>query len=76
MQSAHSSQYELDPATAWKEATIANVRVGGRGFEKQPAREDLVFIKGIAIEITSEDLGGTWERASCCASPIYREHQD
>lgn len=75
MQSAPSSQYELDPATAWKEAAIANVR-GGGGFEKQPAREDLVFIKGIAIEITSEDLGGTWERASYCASPIYREHQN
>lgn len=29
MQSAPSSQYELDPATAWKEAAIANVRGGG-----------------------------------------------
>lgn len=74
MQSAPSSQYELDPATAWRGSHCKCE--GWGGFEKQPAREDLVFIKGIAIEITSEDLGGTWKRASYYASPIYREHQN
>ena len=60
---------------AWRSAESMGLQRGGHDLATKHRGKN-VIIKGIATEITHENLGGTQKRASYCASHISKEYQN